>query len=74
MSEIPIAFDIQPTREERARVFLGDHLTAEDKENAQDLARFFSTDKPMASTAVLIPVAAHQDAEHVYHAMSQYAA
>lgn len=76
MSEVhhPDPFEIQPTREERVRVFLGDHLNAQDKEDSYKLAALFQDrDKPMAPTAVLIPVAAHQDSGLVLNSMEQYA-
>lgn len=67
------SFEIQPTREERARVFLGDHLTASDQELYTTLADVLhQPNKPMANTAVLIPVAAGQDLRLIHGAMEQY--
>lgn len=48
------SFEIQPTREERARVFLGDHLGAEQRELCTNIAEVFhNPDKSMANTAIL---------------------
>lgn len=66
--------NIQISRQERVRAFLGDEVTAAEMEQAASIARDFSdTDTLMASTAVLIPVAAHQEAARILPAMSQYA-
>lgn len=63
-----------PTREERMRVFVGDSMTESDRETAQIVATDFEdTTKHMEKTAVLIPVAAHQDADHIVHTMGEYA-
>jgi hypothetical protein len=75
MSEISHfdSFEIHPTREERVRVFLGDHLNASDQELYNLVAESFHDPiKPMANTAVLIPVAAQQDVNLIHNAMEQY--
>jgi hypothetical protein len=67
-------FNFQPSMAERARVFIGDKMSQGDRDTAANIAESFQNpDKPMADTAVLIPVAAHQDGKHIFHTMEQYA-
>lgn len=67
-------FNSLPTRQERMRVFIGDEMSESDRETAQILATDFEdVSKPMEKTAVLIPVAAQQDAGHIVHTMGEYA-
>ncbi|MEO7363972.1 MAG: hypothetical protein ABIV43_00480, partial [Candidatus Saccharimonadales bacterium] len=67
-------YHMMPTREERARVYMGDYLSQAEREDAQQTAIEFSeSSRPMQRTAVMIPVAAHQDASHVRHTLGQYA-
>jgi hypothetical protein len=66
--------DFQVDPEERIRVYVGDSMTEEDRLNAVHVAKSFKdTMRPMASTAVLIPVAAHQDSDLLFHTLGQYA-
>lgn len=63
-----------PTRLERAKVFIGDHLSANDLESADNFAsELYRPDRPLSSTVVIIPVAAHQDAQLISHTMGEYA-
>lgn len=58
----------------RAEVYIGDHLDQFEYESACELANAFSdSQKPMQRTAVMIPVAAHQDADYIFHTASEYA-
>lgn len=67
-------FNFQPSMAERARVFIGDKMTEGDRDTAANIAESFQDPKkPMADTAVLIPVAAHQDGALIFNAMEQYA-
>ena len=62
------------THSERASVFIGETMTANDREEATHTAdSFFNVDKPAARTAVLIPVAAHQDKDYILPALTEYA-
>lgn len=63
----------QPSAAEIISNYL-DRLAPEEHVVAANLAaEFLQTDKPLANTIVLIPVAAHQEASNVYPALSQYA-
>lgn len=67
-------YNYSPSNHERASVFIGDVMSAYDRENAAYMAEgFMRPDKLMAETAVLIPVAAHQDADLIIPALEQYA-
>ncbi len=67
-------FNYAPHPNERASVYIGDGMTEQDREAAEQIARiFYRPDKPIESTVVLIPVAANQDADHVFPAMREYA-
>ena len=62
-----------PTRAERARIFMHDYINASEKEQSCELASgWVDTKRAMGRTAVLIPVAAHQDAHLVGHTLSEY--
>ena len=77
MSEflLPNAYNYHaPSHNERASVYIGDSMTVRDREEANDIANsFFDPNKPAAKTAVLIPVAAHQDGNNILPALSEYA-
>jgi hypothetical protein len=77
MSESIVTADFYnplPTREERMRVFIGDLMSADDRDMAHSLAiSFEDPERPMQKTAVLIPVAAHQDGDHIFHTLGEYA-
>lgn len=67
-------YNHSPSHQERASVYIGDTMSAEDREAASSIAgSFIRADKPMADTAVLIPVAAHQDGDSIVPAMAEYA-
>lgn len=67
-------YNFQPSMAERARVFIGDKMSQNDRDTAANIAELFQDpNKPMADTAVLIPVAAHQDGRHIFNTMEQYA-
>jgi hypothetical protein len=66
-------YKAMPTRLERAKVYIGDLMNQEERESAQLIATGFENiERPMAQTAVLIPVAAHQDSKYIYGTLEQY--
>lgn len=77
MSEVPSldSYDsYNATHKERASVFISDDMTASDREAAINMAYDFADkDKPIAKTAVLIPVAAHQDRSYIVPTLAEYA-
>jgi len=69
-----VDFDLQPTYTERAQLYFADRLTQQERDTAQaSAADFEDTERPMARTAVLIPVAAHQDMNLIFNTMDEYA-
>ena len=67
-------YNFTPSAQERAQVYIGDKMNAGEREVAAMMAESFqNADKPVADTAVLIPIAAHQDGGHIFSSMEQYA-
>lgn len=63
-----------PTHRERASLFISEEMTQRDREAAIDMATAFEDkDRPAAKTAVLIPVAAHQDNHYIFPTLGEYA-
>lgn len=66
-------YNFSPSAQERAHVYIGDRMNAGEREVASMMAESFQKiDKPIANTAVLIPVAAHQDGDLIFSTMEQY--
>lgn len=62
------------TYKERASLFISEEMTQRDREAAIDMATAFEDkDRPAAKTAVLIPVAAHQDSSYIFPTLREYA-
>ena len=56
-------------------MYISDDMNGRDRQEAIDIASAFIDDeKPVAKTAVLIPVAAHQDSEYILPTLAAYAA
>lgn len=67
-------FNVIPSYEELARVHISATMSPDHLSHATATAQSYEdTRRPMANTAVIIPVAAHQDSGYIYHCMSQYA-
>jgi hypothetical protein len=66
-------YNAMPTRLERAKVYIGDLMSQEEREEAQIIATGYEDlERPMTQTAVLIPVAAHQDSKYIYNTLEEY--
>ena len=50
-----------------------DSLDDGERESADELASELLLDGPLASCVVIIPVAAHQESQHIHHTVSEYA-
>ncbi len=62
------------THHERASLFIDDGMNASDRDMAIAMATsFIDPNKPVAKTAVLIPVAAHQDSDVIIPTLGEYA-
>jgi hypothetical protein len=66
------SFKVEETRQEIVHNFL-DNLGDLDKAYANDIASQIASDRPLAETVVIIPVAAHQEAAQIPTAIAQYA-
>ena len=65
---------LAPSREQRAELYIVDDLQPMALETAQAMATDFKNEAlPMARTAVLIPVAAHQESGYIFNTLQQYA-
>lgn len=74
MSSLESFRNYSPTHAERASVFIGQEMTECDRDSAVNIAEeFYDPDRPTAHTAVMIPVAAHQDGELIAPALQEYA-
>lgn len=60
-----------PSRKGRLETYLWD---AGDETSASIAEDFYNPDRPLNTSGVLIPVAAHQEADRIAHSMSEYAA
>ena len=67
-------YNYAPHPLERASVYIGDGMDENARDTAEQIARVLCReDKPIEQTVVLIPVAANQDAGHIFPAMREYA-
>ena len=66
--------DIQPTPNEVVIGYIANNMSVNERERAVDNAsKLFNPAKKIAATVALIPVAAHQEADRIVPAMTEYA-